>query len=32
MSNKYGDRKFPKDRVVGPLPIGLIKLLINGAY
>ena len=24
-SNNYGDRKSPKDRVVGPLPNGLYK-------
>ena len=32
MTNKYGDRKSPKDRVVGPLPNGPIKWLINGVY
>ena len=33
MTNKYGDRKSPKDRVVGPLPFnGPIKWRINGVY
>ena len=27
--NTHGDRKSPKDRVVGPLPNGLYKSLIN---
>ena len=30
MVNNHGDRKSPKDRVVGPLPNGQTPWLING--
>ena len=30
MVNNHGDRKSPKDRVVGPLPNGRTSWLING--
>ena len=30
MVNNHGDRKSPKDRVVGPLPNGRTPWLING--
>ena len=30
--NNHGDRKSPKDRVVGPLPNGLFMAYINGGY
>ena len=28
--NNHGDRKSPKDRVVGPFPNGLTSWLVNG--
>ena len=30
--NNHGDRKSPKDRVMGPLPNGRTSWLINGGY
>ena len=32
MVNNHGDRKSPKDGVVGPLPNGLNKWLIHGGH
>ena len=31
MVNNHGDRKSPKDRVVGPLPFMAFLWLLNGA-
>ena len=30
MVSNHGDRKFSKDRVVGPFPNGLTSLLVSG--